>query len=702
MSGFKLLAIRPLIGCNPNYIKILKYNTFYSFYNNYTFSENSENGRIVVEYLSDIENLYDIRGKDHNISVNVSAIVGQNGSGKSSLLEIYYLCMYFIAINRKIPFLEPNLHSIEEQLDLLQEDNDINSISKKKYLNKLKTEIQLIINTFKVQLFYSVDDTIYLYDSSRTKIDNLEYDFVELIKGGKKEKRAFLLSSLFENDFQYDPAGFAYTCVVNYSIFGLNAIEMGNWITTLFHKNDAYRTPIVINPMRTNGDFVIDDENELLTGRLFQNLVICLKENKIENIGTLLGTQRTPKKIMFKLKRNIEISGLTAKMNGTRELLFSEKSVYENGELDFIQLKRHLNSILKIDIDKLINKSLLLRYCLEYAYSKSGRIYENYPTFVGDRTGIKYIELLIEDRSHITLKFRQAINFIIGDLFSNLKDSFFTNKKSEIDLIEITEADYEIQIEYSLDEIKAYFNDISDEISFVPPPIFEIDFIFSDNPKDTMNLLSSGESQSTHSLNAIYYHLRNVDSINRKRLGFDYEYVNLILDEVELYHHPEMQRTYLHRLLKGIEALNLKKLKGINILFSTHSPFILSDIPSENILRLNLGTPETETNRTFGANIYDLLGDDFFMKNGFIGEHAMSKIREILDYVNIEEFNIAEHNNYQKIVSLIGEDSIRLKLQQLMDDLAEPHINSEENLVELKLKLSLLEEKIKIIEGKND
>ena len=105
MNGFKLLAIRPLEECNPDYLKVLKPNQFYTFYNNYSFSENPDTKRIKVEYLPEVKGLYDIQSKGKNISVNVSAIVGQNGSGKSSLLELYYLSMYFIAINREKPFL---------------------------------------------------------------------------------------------------------------------------------------------------------------------------------------------------------------------------------------------------------------------------------------------------------------------------------------------------------------------------------------------------------------------------------------------------------------------------------------------------------------------------------------------------------------------------------------------------------------------
>ena len=37
MSDFKLLAIRPLKDCNPDYLKVLKPNTIYQFYQDYQF-----------------------------------------------------------------------------------------------------------------------------------------------------------------------------------------------------------------------------------------------------------------------------------------------------------------------------------------------------------------------------------------------------------------------------------------------------------------------------------------------------------------------------------------------------------------------------------------------------------------------------------------------------------------------------------------
>lgn len=107
-----------------------------------------------------------------------------------------------------------------------------------------------------------------------------------------------------------------------------------------------------------------------------------------------------------------------------------------------------------------------------------------------------------------------------------------------------------------------------------------------------------------------------------------YRYMNLIMDEVELYFHPEMQRRFLNILLKSIQSVNFKHLKGVNILFATHSPFILSDIPGSNILRLG-DEYERPARNTFGGNIMEMLSDTFFMDSS-IGEIANDEIKSIV------------------------------------------------------------------------
>ena len=135
-----------------------------------------------------------------------------------------------------------------------------------------------------------------------------------------------------------------------------------------------------------------------------------------------------------------------------------------------------------------------------------------------------------------------------------------------------------------------------------------------------------------YSLSYIYYHIKNIASIkgeNGKRV-VGYHHIHLIFDEAELYYHPEFQRVFIKRLLERLALCHINRvnIRSINIMIVTHSPFILSDIPESNVLYL--GKEESsEVGNTFGANIYDLLRDSFFLTSD-IGELAHSKIDEMI------------------------------------------------------------------------
>jgi len=90
--SFKLLAIRPLIGCDDEILKNLKIDEIYKFYNNYQFEDgiayslidNQPSLRVKIaseKRKSAPENLY-------GNNINVSAIVGKNGSVKSALIKV--------------------------------------------------------------------------------------------------------------------------------------------------------------------------------------------------------------------------------------------------------------------------------------------------------------------------------------------------------------------------------------------------------------------------------------------------------------------------------------------------------------------------------------------------------------------------------------------------------------------------------------
>ena len=70
----------------------------------------------------------------------------------------------------------------------------------------------------------------------------------------------------------------------------------------------------------------------------------------------------------------------------------------------------------------------------------------------------------------------------------------------------------------------------------------------------------------------------------------------------------------------------------------THSPFVLSDIPVDNILFLekNGEKASKENMASFGANIHTMLVNCFFLKGGAMGEFAKEIINQMVDKLNMK------------------------------------------------------------------
>lgn len=90
----------------------------------------------------------------------------------------------------------------------------------------------------------------------------------------------------------------------------------------------------------------------------------------------------------------------------------------------------------------------------------------------------------------------------------------------------------------------------------------------------------------------------------------------------------------------------LKQNPSIQVIFSTHDALTLSDIPNDNItylqkledsnVRVYKINEEGRPSKSFAANITDLLADSFFVEKGLLGDFAKMKIQEVLDNLNFK------------------------------------------------------------------
>ncbi|WP_298997489.1 hypothetical protein [uncultured Tenacibaculum sp.] len=645
-TGFKLIALKILPNCEEDHLNVLRNNEEKIFYFEKAFKikENT------IEFDSSQNvNLYQIKSSS-NLNVNITAVVGKNGSGKSSLIEL-----------------------------LAKTINNITFPFKK----ELRTEDLNFVKGLAIELYYKIGGKIFCIKVLGTTITSIEYNEVNENKT-ENDIYVFRRQQVSRGFSKEDLNTFFYSINVNYSHYSLNSNELGKWIEKLFHKNDSYQAPIVFNPMRTKGNIDINIENELTKSRLIANLIEPVEENDL-GLRQLTNTQEA-QKIEFEFNE------------GKNEFFFSDlgnQTGIQTKEL-YPKIQVYLDVVFRIfEINNKVNNKLVYE-TEKYIFRKLVKIWEKYPHYkdrfqlgsprklnIDKKEWILFIKRIQKDPSHIGYKVKQAINYL--KYYSLIpKEMNFT-----LELDDLSIKIQRLSTKYpELEKIEL--------IELLPPPIFKTNIIIIDKSKvpSNFNKLSSGEKQQIHSINSIIYHLKNLNSIDPLDTGLvKYRNINLILDEIELYYHPELQRKYISFLLKSLEKVPLDNIDSINICLITHSPYILSDIPHFYTLRLNNGIPDKDIAKTFGANIHELLTDSFFLDNSFIGEFAHKFITDLIEEINNIENNISddEYDDYLKRINIIDEPFFKYKLIERLESKRSKDENT--NLDELiKLKEKELEE----------
>ncbi|SEM67882.1 ABC transporter [Chryseobacterium taichungense] len=675
--SFKLLAIRPTDGCGSKFLKNLQPNRIYKFYNEYIFS--SDNKRIdsydkdiiIYSEIDEIENpnsaLNDFFGKN----INVSAIVGKNGSGKSTLINLIVSSLNQFALQ-------------------LQYDNKIKTTA------SLKTTGELEAEKVFCELFYEIDSIFYVLQVKDREC---------IIKGvGGDEKQDF--------------DNFFYTNIINYSIYAFNSWELGDWIDGLFHKNDSYQIPIVINPKRESKDdgmagiIDVNNENYLLQQRLLATIILnpdyTITNNlRVHNIKLITKDNRyfhafvpgdSSNLIKFNDNDKIEASyleilkdnyGFTFSVNNATTPPFLYSNLYEllsefknhfkisDIEIPFLQSRLDLYILYKIT-------SICDKYILYKDFIDEGEKYGSLKSY--NISFNNFLEKFSGSKSHIVVKLKQVVNFIknYDTIWRHLIDETNENSVPIFDLsnflIEKTEEGIPL-------------------LELLPPPIFQTK-IMSGKSIDILETISSGEMQLITSISSILYHLSNLNSVEEEKgILVKYNYANIILDEIELYFHPEYQRNYIHRLLKDLKSFKFPEIHGINILIISHSPFILSDIPKQNTLFLEVDnnfsvSKEYPSDNTFGENIHEILSNGFFLEET-MGAFAKSKVTDFLEFEKYNEDNKTQYKErreeFANLIDLIGENVIRQILKNHLEDLDNKYFDKKDDLEQISKEITRLE-----------
>lgn len=664
-TNFQLIAIKVNKDKTIGQRK-LSANKPYFFSEGYEITNNILTIKEENKISSNIYNLFIKDEKEQQPSISINAIVGENGSGKSTIVE--YVIRLINNLSAAIfgeRFSNPaaeHLHYIEGM------DGEL------WYLVDNKA-VRLVVNGRKVNLFsYTKDTQEEKFCNETLLLSNEKTDKDSPMENLNPEKLKEFIPSLF------------YTLVSNYSIYAYNSFDYldenssselerkirnkdtvdiyeRNWLRGIFQKNDGYQTPIVLTPYRDRGNININREKQLSKERLISLLLMDSKYYRTIN-GHLKVTD-------LKITKNKE--------NKDENTLKEEElyQVYDNG---FDEIKQKIKEfwIEKIDIPKKKIKNGNYEEILTYIVYKTLKIASKYKQYnnifynkknkrkhvrFDKRLFKKLIDKMYKDTSHITKKIRQCLLYLLYNPF-DLKSEGETVIK--INKAEERIKDY-LQKSKELSD-KPFFKNVSID-DLLPPPIFSIEIILEDKNKlnsDNVpfNTLSSGERQQTFSISSALYHLANIESVHNDENNERVRYSNalIIFEEVELYFHPQLQKQLIKNLLDGIKQMHFKHIKSIQIIFVTHSPFILSDIPTENILALKKDCTETKELKTFSANIYDMLNTSFFMEEGAIGDYAQWIIQFIVKC--FEDRHTISPEDLLELISLIDEPLYHKVLMQ--------------------------------------
>lgn len=746
--GFKLIGIKLYSPNNENAIyhaKMMQKSLYgredWLYINDgFSISGDVENGFNVAIQEDAFDSEFLLYSPEHGVKVSISAIVGQNGTGKSTIID-----MILRTLNNLSAAILGETFNYSSAQHLHYIEHVYASVAV--YLDH---EVKILTVKGRNVSISTIDENDHC-DTAKILKEPFDGEVDEPLKY-QKGKHAYL-SEWF------------YTIVSNYSLYAYNYRDYDSertsvaklkrlygdiehlkkedcfWLKGVFHKNDGYQTPVVVHPMREEGYINVSKENMLgknnLVNLAFYEVLETNVEGKTIHEFPLRIINNTYEVVgfTFKYKDENEYEGFEELYLG--KLLSANKNKDEKEYLKqrFVSMvnpickfwAKQMRLILNENVESLPN---LKRQAWEYVAYKTLKIIQTYKPYERDWKWLigncyqenqieRYIHDLLGDQTHRTKKLRQQLAFLVflgtEGYYAIQADVVLAN---DIDVF-IKENEGKFFYESEKKRNKPTTNFKFQKEDLLPPPIADVTLMivkredkktFESNPKSVGLIpftgLSSGERQIAYTLGNVLYHLVNLNStlhdvsIEKEHLSFlKYHHVCMLMDEVELYYHPDLQRKFVKLLLDSITSVPLDNIYDINITLVTHSPFVLSDIPQSNILCLQKGESESRQGQTFGANIVDLLNESFFLQ-GTIGDIAQSCINEVVEFYfkhRRYQESLRENENKQGwhinmglakkfeewkskfdyVTSIIGEEYLQKELREMYDELVDFYENEE-------------------------
>uniref|UniRef100_UPI0040252D5E AAA family ATPase n=1 Tax=Candidatus Cryptobacteroides bacterium TaxID=3085639 RepID=UPI0040252D5E len=651
-----------------------------------------------------------------NLRISVSSIVGQNGSGKTTLLEL----MFRIINNFSCILLDKKQTAQEKAMS--QSGRELSEA------NGFSASLYFETDGYLGSIDYSYGNITYHYKSKNdySRIDNENFDEKTLSVSKRKKLLAGFFYTICTNYSIHSFCQEDYSSITLFKPEGEDGVD-GKWVRGLLHKNDGYLAPMVVVPYRDeHGNIDIKNEKDLAEQRLATLSILFWSQ------GKYFVDKYRPAYLEYRFDEK-SLAWYSQKLSWLCEERLPLNRKLHNGIYEGFskawskRLDREVKSWRQQDKEV---QSTLVTY-LAYKTTKICFNYTSFGVLFGLRPltreevksvkknrekkirrefkdedsrfmrvlkptrgcYVKVVDAILseQEHTHITLKIRQVLEFlkrgVIKAVIAPVDSDTYLESVVKISADTFIEENLSITNKnktVSEGRQKKRFETYDEVYEILPPAFFQWKLYLLpkgeklDKTMDNgilMSKMSSGEKQILQSASYLLYHIKNIESIREDSNRKAYHHVNLVLDEAELYYHPEMQRTMIANVIKMLSwcHINNTKIRTVNIIVVTHSPFVLSDVPKSRILYLKEGNVETKDNQTFAANVHDLLYNQFFIQNP-IGEAAYSSVKQIIEIYNKENLTFKEENSfterldyYRHVVTLIGENYLRKSLDDMLE-----------------------------------
>ena len=598
---------------------------------------------------------------------NITGIIGKNGSGKSSLLEFIFFKI------KKINF---KLQKLDEGIEILKDinlENFLKNINEKKSSGEEKNYIAILKK--EDELFLSIN----LFGNNQLI---KESSGLEKIKDNTNCNYQIInYSSMLDYDYSIDN-----------NIRDKSSNKFNKDITTTFYyRNDQETYSYLKN---------------------YHKIMTEILNKTIEN----LKNDKELLKSLEKLKKGLKDIDSRAK------IIEYVKKIEIEKQINFYWKYRETNNLKSIIEEINVPEKISFFLSNPQFYMKENRIsgkhleiLESNYEYVIFKNKIKLFFLVIQD------KLKKPFEIIISkeDLknFEEIKNNKEKLNKELLNKLKYAKKQKLIELELEEKEIKELFEKF-DSLFELQNYDSERDIFTIEVDKDKKDIFikfldlvlslrgnifnySWDRGMSTGEKELFSFFSRIEESI-KKNKNEETESLDkiLLIDELGNSYHPEWQRKSIDLIIRFLNGYN--KENDVNykwqLILTSHSPFIMSDLPSENVILLENGKENDQSKKikTFGSNIYDMLSDNFFMKSTF-GEFSRNKIKEVIKLLNGKrELSEKQLSEIKFIIENIGEPLIKNRLISMLENYEENKLKvNNNNNKEYKLKKFLQDNGIK-------